>query len=91
MLNKDFGIINEMLAHLVYLSLILDTPMLAKISCLLVNLWLGFPYMFLVVTGILQSIPNSIYEAAKLDGASRWATFKKITLPLVMTAVGLFS
>ena len=66
----------------------LEVPMLAKISCLLVNLWLGFPYMFLVTTGILQSIPMSIYEAAKLDGSSTYNTFKKITLPLILKAIG---
>ena len=44
--------------------------------------------MFLIVTGILQSIPESLYEAAKLDGAGRIATFKNITLPLIMSAVG---
>lgn len=90
MLNKDFGIINEVLASIGITSKIawLEVPFLAKISCLLVNLWLGFPYMFLVTTGILQSIPASIYEAAKLDGAKTWTTFKCITLPLVMKAIG---
>ena len=89
LLNKDFGIINEILATfgLPKLSWLGD-PWLAKVSCLLVNLWLGFPYMFLVITGILQSIPTSVYEAASLDGAGRWATFKSITLPLIFSAVG---
>jgi maltose/maltodextrin transport system permease protein len=88
MLNKDFGIINEMLSTFGIPPLSwLETPLMAKISCVMVNLWLGFPYMFLVTTGILQSIPESIYEAAKLDGASKWITFKKLTLPLLMTGV----
>lgn len=90
MLNKDFGIINEVLAGIGITSKIawLEVPILAKISCLMVNLWLGFPYMFLVTTGILQSIPASIYEAAKLDGSNTWTTFKNITLPLIMQAIG---
>ena len=89
MMNKDFGAINQVLIEL-GLSKVpwLETPFWAKISCLVVNLWLGFPYMFLIVTGILQSIPESLYEAAKLDGAGRIATFKNITLPLIMSAVG---
>jgi maltose/maltodextrin transport system permease protein len=89
MLNKDFGVVNEMLSTFGIAPLSwLETPLMAKISCLMVNLWLGFPYMFLVTTGILQSIPESIYEAAKLDGASKWITFNKLTLPLLMTGVG---
>ena len=90
MLNKDFGVVNEILASFGVEHNIawLEVPMLAKISCLLVNLWLGFPYMFLVTTGILQSIPMSIYEAAKLDGSSTYNTFKKITLPLILKAIG---
>lgn len=89
MMNKDFGAINQVLAELGFSKVPwLETPFWAKISCLVVNLWLGFPYMFLVVTGILQSIPSSLYEAAKLDGAGRIATFKNITLPLIMSAVG---
>ena len=86
--NKDFGIINEIVSFIFNTKIDwLGDPIWAKISCLMVNLWLGFPYMFLVTTGILQSIPNSIYEAASLDGAGRFVTFRKITLPLVMTAI----
>lgn len=88
MLNKDFGVLNEILGTFGITPLAwLETPLMAKISCLMVNLWLGFPYMFLVTTGILQSIPESIYEAAKIDGASRWVTFKKLTLPLLMSGI----
>lgn len=90
MLNKDFGIINSILSNFGITNTIpwLETPFLAKISCLMVNLWLGFPYMFLVTTGILQSIPASLYEAARLDGSSTFNTFKEITLPLIMRAIG---
>ncbi|MGB0452074.1 MAG: maltose ABC transporter permease MalF [Bacteriovoracaceae bacterium] len=90
MLNKDFGIINQGLEALGFATKVpwLETPLMTKISCLLVNLWLGFPYMFLVTTGILQSIPDSVYEAARLDGAGRFAILKKITLPLIMSAIG---
>ena len=86
--NKDFGMINNLL-EMIKISPVpwLDDPLWAKISVLLVNLWLGFPYMFLVTTGILQSIPQSVYEAASIDGAGRWAKFRHITLPMVMSAV----
>jgi maltose/maltodextrin transport system permease protein len=88
MLNKDFGPINQILTSLSLPAIPwLQDALWAKVACLLVNLWLGFPYMFLVTTGILQSIPESIYEAAKLDGAGAWNRFKSITLPLIMTSV----
>ncbi len=88
LLNKDFGIVNEILVAWGIPKINwLGNPLVAKISCLMVNLWLGFPYMFLVTTGILQSIPESVYEAASIDGARRWATFRHITLPMTFSAV----
>jgi ABC-type sugar transport system permease subunit len=88
MLNKDYGVLNQILENLFHLRLPwLTEPFWAKASCILVNVWLSFPYMLLVTTGILQSIPTEVYEAAKIDGASRWTTFWKITMPMVMSAV----
>ncbi|WP_277050504.1 ABC transporter permease subunit, partial [Ruania albidiflava] len=52
-----------------------------------VNLWLGFPYMFLITTGALQAISSDMYEAARLDGARVWRMFRSITLPLLMISV----
>lgn len=89
LLNQDFGIINEILVSFGLAKVNwLGDPIMAKIACLIVNLWLGFPYMFLVTTGILQSIPNSVYEAAAIDGAKRFATFWHITLPMTFSAIG---
>lgn len=88
MLSKDFGVINAALSQIGIGPIPwLEDALWAKVSCLLVNLWLGFPYMFLITTGILQSIPTSVYEAAKIDGAGRWQSFKKITLPMILTSV----
>ncbi len=88
LLNEDFGAINEILSHFGISNIPwLSDPFWAKASCLMVNLWLGFPYMLLVITGILQSIPSTLYEAAILDGASRWATLRYITFPLIMSAI----
>lgn len=88
LLNKDFGIINDILGYWGMAKVNwLGEPIIAKLSCLMVNLWLGFPYMFLVTTGILQSIPDSVYEAASIDGAGRWATFRHITLPMTFSAI----
>ncbi len=63
-------------------------PFWAKIGILMVNLWLGFPYMFLIITGALQSIPSDIYEAARVDGAGPLYQFRRLTLPLLLVSIG---
>ncbi len=66
----------------------LQDPGLAKIAILLINLWLGYPYMMLINMGALQSIPSDIYEAAVIDGANPVQQFWSVTLPLLLVAVG---
>jgi len=86
MMNQEFGFINVVLfggADIPWLT----NEWLAKISILLVNLWLGFPYMFLICTGALQAIPDDVQEAARVDGASAWQIFRRIKLPLLFVAV----
>ena len=83
MLNKDFGFINDVLLGGVHIPWLTDGT-LAKLSILGVNLWLGFPYMFLVCLGALQSLPGDVEEAAKIDGASGLRTVWSIKLPLVL-------
>ena len=86
MMNESFGFINQVLFGGASIPWLTD-PMLAKVSVLLVNLWLGFPYMFLVCTGALQSIPDDLHEAATVDGAKPWAVFRLIKLPLLLVTV----
>lgn len=84
--NTDFGFINNVLfggASIPWLS----DPWLAKIAILLVNLWLAFPYFFLICTGALQSLPEECLEAARVDGASVFQQFRLIKLPLLLVAV----
>ena len=84
MLNQDFGVINRMLgADIPWLR----DPTLAKVSILLVNTWLGFPYMFLISTGALQAIPSELKDASHVDGASAWQAFRNITFPMLMVAL----
>ncbi|MDO4718738.1 MAG: ABC transporter permease subunit, partial [Propionibacteriaceae bacterium] len=59
----------------------------AKAAVLLTNLWMGFPYMFVVCTGALQAIPSELKESASVDGASPWQQMMKITTPLLLVAV----
>lgn len=89
MFNSEFGIINRLLMNLIGWAPRWTTePFWARIAILLVNLWLGFPYMMLISSGALQSIPTDMYEAATIDGANFWQKFKGITLPLLLVAVG---
>lgn len=86
LLNRDFGFINLVLfggAEIPWLT----NEWLAKISILWVNLWLGFPYMFLVCTGALQSIPEELTEAATVDGARPFAVFRLIKFPLLLVSI----
>ena len=84
LLNDEFGLINRLLPR--------DAPWLfdanwAKLSVLIVSLWLTMPYFFLVSLGALQSIPSELVEAARVDGGGRWQIFRRITLPLLLVAV----
>ncbi|GAA1524103.1 arabinogalactan oligomer/maltooligosaccharide transport system permease protein [Agromyces terreus] len=86
MMNESFGFINQVLFGGASIPWLTD-PWLAKVSVLIVNLWLGFPYMFLVCMGALQSIPEELQEAATVDGARPWAVFRLIKLPLLLVSV----
>lgn len=65
-----------------------SSPFWAKVGILIINLWLGYPYMFLITTGALQGIPSDLYEAARVDGANGMQQFRRITLPLLLVSVG---
>lgn len=84
MFNTDFGLVNNLL------GLGVDwfgQAWSARAAVLLVQLWLGYPYMFLVATGALQAIPRELTEATSVDGASPWQSFRSVTLPLLLVAL----
>ncbi|GEA82592.1 ABC transporter permease subunit [Cellulomonas uda] len=83
--NPDYGIVNQLFFFGARIEW-LDDPTLAKISLVMVNLWLSYPYWFLVCTGALQSLPDDVQEAARIDGAGPWRTFRSITLPLLLVS-----
>jgi len=60
---------------------------LAFYCILLANIWLGWPFMTVIATGALQSIPAELYEAASIDGASGWQKLWRITIPLIRPAM----
>ncbi|MDR3123259.1 MAG: sugar ABC transporter permease [Treponema sp.] len=89
LLNGSFGTVNQTLIALGILrqgAIIpwLSDQWMAKFTCVLVNFWAGVPYFMLLVTGTLTAIPKDIYEASGIDGANKFQTFTKITLPLVL-------
>lgn len=85
--NQQFGIVNKTLGLLGLAAVPwLGDPLWAKISILLVNLWLGFPYMMTATISALATINDDLYEAASIDGASRWQQIVNITLPLLRTS-----
>lgn len=88
--NETYGVINKILITQLFGGepiRWLGDPFWAKVAVLIVNTWLGFPYMMTVSLGALQSIPDTLYEAASIDGARRFRQFRKITLPLLMTSI----
>ncbi len=85
LLNEQYGGINNFL-HMIGTSWNvpwLTDPFWARVGIIIVNLWLGFPYMMNVCLGGLQAISQEYYEAARIDGATRFQCFQKITLPMV--------
>lgn len=89
MFNTQYGVINQILGivgipAVDWLGQSVLTNFLAN---LITNTWLGFPFMMVVSLGALQSIPKELYEAASIDGATKWQQFKTITLPLLKPAL----
>jgi arabinogalactan oligomer/maltooligosaccharide transport system permease protein len=84
MFNTDFGLINNLLGLQVNW---LGDEWTARFAVLLVQLWMGYPYMFLVATGALQAIPADLTEAAGVDGAKPGYAFRTITFPLLLVAL----
>ncbi len=83
MLSQD-GIINVVLKNLGWIEKSLPfftNATWARVTVIVVNLWVGIPYTILQVTGILQNIPLELYEAADVDGANAFVKFTKITMP----------
>ena len=70
-----------------YISL-WDSPVVARVMVIGINIWVGIPYVMLQATGILMNIPNDLYESARVDGASVWQQYTKITLPYMLFVTG---
>ncbi len=84
MFNSEYGAVNLLLNNFLGFQISwLSTEWGAFAACLITNIWLGFPFMMIIALGGLQSIPDELYEAADIDGASPWHKFRNITVPLL--------
>jgi arabinogalactan oligomer/maltooligosaccharide transport system permease protein len=86
--HPQFGFVNQLLGQVGLAGVNWwSDPVAVFLSCCIVNIWLGIPFMMIVFLGGLQSIPSSYYEAASIDGASKLLQFKEITLPMLKPVV----
>ncbi|MFE6159292.1 carbohydrate ABC transporter permease [Streptomyces sp. NPDC056486] len=88
-LDQDTGVLNSFLDTfgLGGATPWLTSPGMALFSVILVNIWIGIPFNLVILYGGLQEVPKELYEAASLDGASAWRTFRSITLPLLKPVI----
>ena len=77
----DLGIIDQALPFW-------TDPTWARVTVIIINIWIGIPYLMLIATGILMNIPKDLYESAKVDGAGPFAQYTKITLPYMLFITG---
>ncbi|MFD3270834.1 ABC transporter permease subunit [Paenibacillus dendritiformis] len=87
MFNDQFGAVNRQILGPLGLSIPwMSDPLWTKVAIIIIQVWLGFSFVFALFTGVLQSISSDWYEAAEVDGASKWQRFRYITLPHVLFA-----
>ena len=89
MFNETFGVINNgiLAAFGIEPKHWMTDPFWTKTALILMQTWLGFPFVFAMTTGVLQAIPDDLYEAATIDGANAWHKLTTITLPLVLYSI----
>lgn len=66
----------------------LSAPGWAHVMIILINIWIGVPYQMLIMTGVLSNLPEEQIESASIDGATKWQTFRHITMPYVLFVTG---
>lgn len=85
--NPTFGAINrDILSNFELMIPWLSDPFWAKVALIMIQTWLGFPFVFALFTGVLQSVPEEMYEAADIDGGSRLQKLRFITMPHLLFA-----
>lgn len=88
LLNPEFGAITHFLKDTIGTSPNwLTDPTATRIAVILINMWLSYPYFYIVSSGALQAIPRDLIDAAAVDGANAWSRFRSIILPLLLSIV----
>jgi len=89
------GIVNGLLLDLGWINQAIDfwgstahNGLLPRIMVIVINIWIGIPYLMLIATGILMNIPADLYESSRIDGANAWQQYTKITLPYMLFITG---
>jgi arabinogalactan oligomer/maltooligosaccharide transport system permease protein len=88
MLHQD-GAINQMLLNigLIHTAIpFLSNVFWARLCLILANVWLGFPYFMALISGVMTTVPQELYEAAQIDGANSLQQFKAVTLPIILAS-----
>ena len=87
---SDTGLVNGIIVNYFKGTAVnwLTKKWMARITVIVINIWIGIPYLMLIATGILMNIPADLYESAKIDGASAWKQYTKITLPYMLFVTG---
>ena len=87
------GVVNTLLSDFGWISKPLpffEDKGWARITVILINIWIGVPYLMLMISGVLMNIPADLYESARIDGANPWQQYTKITLPYTLFVTGPF-
>ena len=91
------GLIGRLLGQIPFIDNYLDTnhyvslwnsPVVAKVLLIVINVWVGIPYIMLMATGILMNIPQDLYESSRIDGANTFQQYTRITLPYMLFVTG---
>ena len=89
------GIVNGLLLNWGWIDKAIDfwgstahNGLLPRILVIVINIWIGIPYLMLIATGILMNIPADLYESSRIDGANAWQQYTKITLPYILFITG---
>lgn len=83
---KKAGLVPQVFDYIPFLT----HPGWAKVMIILINIWIGVPYLMLIATGVLMNIPKELYESATIDGASPFRAFINITMPYMLFVTGPF-
>ncbi len=92
MFNSEFGVVNDLLMRIGIVSKPvpwLANPDLALVAVIVANIWYGVTFFAIMILAALQSVPDELYEAAALDGAGRWRTLTRVTIPTIRSTLVL--